>query len=399
MTSIPNKSSIVRCAVRGLLTCALACFFGFGNAHPASGANIRVCVAKEKDKILLGIKGPYDIKAINADRILGSGRYLKEEYVIPTNSGITLGKKEYKIYGVRIVAKKSASIYVDKKRFRGIVDIVRTKDLDLMVVNHLDLEKYLYGVLHREVPYYWPMEALKAQAIAARTFALDRIKTMRDRDYDVTSDVYAQVYGGRTGERWRTSRAVKSTTGMVLTYEGNIIPAYYHSICGGHTEDAENVFNIKLAPLEGRSCHFCRGAKGMHWKARLSYKEIENRLNKYGINVKGIRSVTEGSRDKSGRLKAIKIKDTTGGKKIPCFKFRLAVGPNTIRSTNFTVKNAAKDAVFSGTGWGHGVGMCQWGAFGMAKRRINYKKILEYYYPGARITSYEKLSREKPEDF
>ncbi len=391
MIAIPKKTYAVRYTLFALVICALSFILAFGYSYPASGANIRVCVAKGKDKILFSVMGSYRIKAINSDLALDKGGYLRKECIIPTNSGIMLGKKEYKIYGIRIIPRKDASIYVDKKRFRGIVDIIRTEDLKLMVVNHLDLEKYLYGVLRHEVPYYWPMEALKAQAIAARTFALDRISTMRDKDYDVTSDIYSQVYGGRSGERWRTTRAVKSTKGKVLTYEGKIIPAYYHSICGGHTEDAENVFGIKLAPLQGRSCPFCRGAKGMRWSAKLSYEEIEERLNKYGIKVKDIRSVAEGGRDKSGRLMAVKIKDTAGGKKIPCFKFRLALGPNIIRSTDFMVKNAGKGVTFSGRGWGHGVGMCQWGAFGMSRRRFNYKKILEYYYPGTKIVSYEKL--------
>jgi len=367
------------------ILCAIALFLVPGDSYASSGENIRVCVAKEKDGILLSVRGPYTIKAINSDLELDKGRYLKKEYIIPTNSGIKLGKEEYKIYGIRIIPRKDASIYVDKKCFRGIVDIIRTRDLKLMVVNHLGLEKYLYGVLRQEVPYYWPMEALKAQAVAARTFALNRIRAMRDKDYDVTNDIYSQVYDGRSGEHWRTTRAVKATKGQVLTYEGKIIPAYYHSICGGHTEDAENVFGIKLTPLEGRPCPFCWGAKGVHWKVKLSYKEIEERLNKYGIKVKDIRSIDEGGRDRSGRLKTIRIKDSAGGNKIPCFKFRLAVGPNIIKSTNFTIKNTKKSAVFSGRGWGHGVGMCQWGAFEMSKRRADYRKILEYYYPGAKV--------------
>ncbi len=390
MTVITKKSRRARHTFCAFILCALVFILVSGQSYPSPAVNIRVCVAKGEDRILLSVKGSYVIKAVNSDLELGDGRYLKKEYVIPTNSGIRLGKKEYKIYGIRIIPKKDASIYVDKKRFRGVVDILRTEDLKLIVVNHLNLEEYLYGVMRSEVPHYWPMEALKAQAIAARTFALNRISGMRDRDYDVTSDIYSQVYGGRGGERWRTTRAVKSTKNKILTYKGEIIPAYYHSICGGHTENAENVFGLEIAPLEGRPCPFCRGAKGMYWKVKLSYEEVEKLLNGYGIKVKNIRSIGEGSRDRSGRLKTIKITDTAGGRKIPCFKFRLAIGPNTIRSTDFTVKNAKNTAIFKGRGWGHGVGMCQWGAFEMAKRRLTYKKILEFYYPGAEIVDLEK---------
>ena len=224
--------------------------------YSGARANIRVCVARDKDRVLLRIKGPYEIQDINSALTLDKGRSLRNAYIVPTNSGLKLGVKEFKIYGIKIIPKRDATIFIDKRRFRGIVYIIRTEKLKLLVVNHLDIEKYLYGVLYHEVPYRWPMEALKAQAIAARTFALYRIENMRDRDYDVTSDIYAQVYGGRLSERRRTRKAVDLTRDKVLTYKGRIIPAYYHSMCAGHTENAKNVFNIDLPPLSGRACRY-----------------------------------------------------------------------------------------------------------------------------------------------
>lgn len=364
-----------------------------GYCYPATQVNIRVCVASGKDRVLVQVKGHYKIEAINSDLVLRKGRYLKKRYIKPTISGLMLGDTEFKIYGIRIVPKKDATIFIDKMRFRGIVDIMRTKKLELTVINHLDIEKYLYGVLQHEVPYYWPMEAVKAQAIAARTFALYRRETMRERDYDVTSDIYSQVYGGRARERWRSRRAVDLTKGKFLVYERKVLPAYYHSMCGGHTENAKIVFDIDLLPLKGRPCPYCKGAAGMYWKAAFSYKDIEKRLKKYGINLKGINFIVEGKRDASGRLKSIKIRHSKGVKEIKGYKFRLALGPNVIRSTNFTIRITPKGVMFRGKGWGHGVGMCQWGAFGMAKRRFNYKAILKFYYPGAEIKNYAEVIR------
>ena len=103
--------------------------------------------------------------------------------------------------------------------------------------------------------------------------------------------------------------------------------------------------------------------------------------------MKGLKHIAEGKRDRSDRLETIKIKDKEGTKEIKGYKFRLAVGPNAIRSTDFTVKITRKGIIFKGTGWGHGVGMCQWGAFGMGKRRFTYKEILRFYYPGAEIAN------------
>ena len=363
-------------------------------SYSANSVNVRVRVKDNVDKVLLSIKGRYKIEAIHSDLLLDEGRNLKDEYVIPAGSGVKLGDKEFKIYGIRVIPRSDAAIYIDEKPLRGVVDIVRTENLKLMVVNHLDIEKYLYGVLYHEMPHYWPMEALKAQAITARTFAFYRGKNSRDKDYDVTSDIYSQVYGGRESERWRTKQAVDSTRGKILSYDGRILPTYYHAICAGHTESAKVVFDIDLPPLEGRSCHYCKGARGFYWKAMFSYKQIEERLNEYGIKASGINFIEEGKRDASGRLLAVKIKDKSGTKEIQGFKFRLALDPNVIRSTDFKIKITPKGVIFRGQGWGHGVGMCQWGAFGMARVWKSHKDILAFYYPGSRIVSMKEL--EKP---
>lgn len=357
--------------------------------------SVRIRVAGDEEKIMLNVKGPYRIEAINKDLLLDEGKYLKTSYVIPTNSGLLLGFRlgvqEFKIYGIRIIPKKDATIYLNKKPFRGIVDIIRTEKFKLLVVNHVDIEKYLYGVLHHETPHYWPTETLRAQAVVARTFAMHRKEIMRSRDYDLTSDIYSQVYGGRAGERRSTRKAVDRTRGKILTYNGKVLPAYYHSMCAGHTEDAKIVFNMNLPPLEGVRCPYCKGAPHTHWKKSFSYKQIEKKLNNYGITVNGINFIAEGKRDASGRLESVNVRHEKGTETIKAYKFRLALGPNKLRSTNFTIRITSKGVVFEGKGWGHGVGMCQWGAFGMGKRRKNYKEILEFYYPGARITDINKI--------
>ncbi|MFH1594236.1 MAG: SpoIID/LytB domain-containing protein [Candidatus Omnitrophota bacterium] len=351
----------------------------------AGSVDVRVRVADGEDKIELSVTGAYKIKAINADILLDEGKDLWRGAIIPINSGLKFGNREFKIYGIRIVPEDDATVFIGKKSFRGVVDIIRTEKLKLMVVNHLDIEDYLYGVLYHEMPHYWPEETLRAQAIAARTFAIHRVMTMRERDYDVTSDIYSQVYGGKKSERRSTTKAVDATRGKVLTYEGKIFPSYYHSISGDHTESGEVVFGLDIPVLRGRRCLFCRGAKGRSWKAIFSYKQMEERLNKYGIKVKRLSYIVEGKRSGSGRLETVRIRDRDGVKDIQGFKFRLALGPNIIRSMNFRLRITRKGVIFEGIGWGHGVGMCQWGAFGMAKKGYNYEQILGYYYPGSKI--------------
>lgn len=320
-----------------------------------------------------------------AQTIEKSHRSLRASKVIPVNSGLKIGGKLYQVYGARIVPRASANIYIDKSCFRGIVDIIRTKEMKLRVINHVELEDYLFGVLYNEVPHYWPMETLMAQAIAARTYALYRKEEMRTKEYDLTSDVYSQVYAGMRGEKWRTKRAVNLTRGQILTYNGKILPAYYHSICGGHTEDALKVWNFDTPPLRGVECQYCVNAKYFEWKAIFSYKQMEERLNAYGIKCRNVSYIVEGPRDASGRLETVRIKDSGGVKNIPANSFRLALSGTMIKSANFTIEITPKGVIFRGRGWGHGVGMCQWGAFGAANEGLGYKEILEYYYPGAKI--------------
>lgn len=367
------------------LTLLLAFLLFTAPSYAAAQNTIRVRVEESKEKLTLTIKSSYKVEDLNSGIVLYKGKSLRRRDAVPTNSGLKLGAKDFKVYGIRIIPSRDGAIYLGDKRLRGTLDLIRTEGLKLLAVNRLDLEKYLYGVLYKEVPHYWPLEALRAQAIAARTFALHRKEISRDREYDVTNDIYSQVYGGLSNEKWRTTRAVDLTKGKILTYKGEIFPAYYHSICGGHTGDAGPVFEIDLPPLKGKACPYCRGARGMDWKASYSYKQMEEKLNEYGIKAKGISFIVEGKRDRSGRLETLKIKDEEGVKDIKGYKFRLALGPGMIRSTNFSITITRRGVMFKGIGWGHGIGLCQWGAFGMSKKRAGYKQILEHYYPGAKI--------------
>ena len=389
--ALKKQLSVISYQLSVLAFVALCFLFLIARTDAANSTNVRVRLSGEKDEVRLAVKGAYTIEAIDSDLILKKGANLSEEKVIPAGSGIQLGEEIFKIYGIRVIPKKDAGISVDGKQFRGIIDIIRTENMKLLVVNHIDVEKYLYGVLYHEVPHYWPMETQKAQAVAARTFAMYRKTIMRDKDYDVTSDIYSQVYGGKGSEHGRARKAVDLTKGEVLIFDGKILPSYYHSICAGHTESSLSVFELELAPLKGVKCPYCRGARGENWKASFSFKQMEKRLNDYGIPVKEMRDIRRGKRNRSGRLETIKIKDKEGEKEIKGYKFRLALDPNMIRSTNFTIKITPKGVIFKGKGWGHGVGMCQWGAFGMAKKRARYKKILEFYYPEAKINEINGL--------
>jgi len=351
---------------------------------------VRVAVIINAPQIDLKIRGDYSILALPLLEPLKKGRGLKNMTVKPTRSGVSMGQEHFKIYGIKIRAERAADISVNGRRFRGEMDIIRTESIKLTVVNHLDIEDYLNGVLYHEVSHWWPMEALKAQAIASRTFALYKCSESGSGDYDLRSDIYAQVYGGKTSEKFRTNRAVRATAGKVLIYKGKILPAYFHATCGGHTENASSLWKTDIAPLRGRPCSYCEGSPHYNWVKGVPLDMIEKNLKIAGYRIKGIKDIKVLSRNSSGRADIVGVTDSLGLEKITANKFRLAVGPNLIRSANFTVNIKGGMAVFIGRGWGHGVGMCQWGACYLAAQGVKAEDILKFYYPSADIADYDE---------
>jgi len=276
--------------------------------------------------------------------------------------------------------------YVNGRGFRGNVDIIKKDGGKLMVINRLPLDDYLYGVLYHEVSHRWPMEVLKAQAIAARTFALYQVRQNKLQPYDLRSDVYSQVYGGRTSEKWSTTRAVNLTRGKVLTYNGEIFPSYYHATCAGHTEDAVNLWNIDMPPLKGVPCDFCKDSPHYRWTKDIPLQAIRDKLSDNGHKIGRIAAVSIISKNASGRVDKLEIRDEAGTSIVLTGKdFRQIMGPNEMRSTKFDATVKEGGLVIYGLGWGHGVGMCQWGAYGMARRGKKAEEILKYYYPGAEV--------------
>ncbi|MFA5147049.1 MAG: SpoIID/LytB domain-containing protein [Candidatus Omnitrophota bacterium] len=378
-----------------VITCVLLSVLYAGRAPqaiPDTGQSVlRVLVIDNRPRISLVIKGPYKVYAPNSERVVMEGPRLRAG-VTGSRGNILIGAKEIMLPAVKVKAYKDADIYVDGKRFRGNVHIALKDDLSIMVINEIGVEDYLYGVLYHEVSHKWPMEVLKAQAIAARTFALYQKSQNRLQPYDLRNDIYSQVYGGRASEKWATTRAVDLTKDKVLAYKGKIFPAYYHATCAGYTEDASVLWNIDLPPLKGGPCLYCRNSPHYEWTTDIPLWELKNRLSAGGYNIGEISSVKVLSKNGSGRVEQVEIKDEADTSVMLKGKdFRQMLGPNELRSTKFDLSLKWGTLVFKGSGWGHGVGMCQWGAFGMSRKGKKVEEILSYYYPGAEITTTDKL--------
>ena len=354
---------------------------------------LRICILDNKDSITLALKGAYRVYTVTQDKLL-TGGYILHTQVNPSDQGIMFGARGLKFTRIRLKVAEGAFIHIDGRAFRGEVDIIRKDNMKIMAINRVTLEEYLYGVLYNEVSHRWPIEAIKAQAIAARTFALYQARQNKLQDYDMTNDIYSQVYSGAASERWSTTRAVKLTASKILTYQGDIFPAYYHATCAGRTEDASNLWAVDLAPLKGVECQFCKESPHYKWTKNIPPAGLEKKLNDSGYKVGKIKSISVLAKNKSGRVDKIEIKDEADISSILTAKdFRQLIGPNDMRSTTFTPSVNNGSLIMDGVGWGHGVGMCQWGAKGMAEHGKKYDEILKYYYPGTEISTIDKKSK------
>lgn len=361
------------------------------HAATASETIVRVAIIEDRASVELSLKGKYTICAIGDGRVLKDGPYLNGK-VTTSKDGIVIGGKAIGAAGIKISVAKDSNIYIDSRRFRGSVDVIRKDNGKLLIINNIGLDSYLYGVLYHEVSHRWPAECLKAQAITARTFALQQVRQNKLQPYDLRCDIYSQVYGGRTGEKWSTTHAVDSTRGRVLTFNGDIFPTYYHATCAGYTEDASNLWNIDIAPLKGVPCNFCGHSKHYRWTKEIPLTKVESKLKDSGNRIGHILVVSILSKNKSGRAEKIEFRDDSGGVVVLTAKdLRQIFGPNEIRSTKFDARIKGANLVLDGMGWGHGVGMCQWGAYGMSLRGKKCEQILGYYYPGAEIMTIDKL--------
>ncbi|MBU2221131.1 MAG: SpoIID/LytB domain-containing protein, partial [Candidatus Omnitrophica bacterium] len=345
---------------------------------------VRVLILKDKPTVSFKINGSFEIDDAQSGKVLYRGKNLKAAITAQKN-GISIGKTSFKSNKVLLRPDDPEAVYLESRKFRGNLVFVRN-GRRLSVINHIKIDDYVSGVLIYEASHYWPTEALKAMVLVVRTFALYQAGENAVKDYDLTSDIYSQVYGGRIGERYRLNEAVEQTKGLILTYQGKILPSFHHATCAGHTEDSAQLWNIDLPPLKGVPCDFCKESPHYNWHQVSEEKEIREKLIGAGYDINKINEIVILGKNPSGRIKNLRIISDKKDITISCKDFRNIIGPNIIKSTNFSVSLVNGDVVFVGLGWGHGVGLCQWGAYFMAKKGYSYEQIIEYYFPGSKLS-------------
>jgi len=280
----------------------------------------------------------------------------------------------------------------------GLVHLVR-KGKGFLVINRVDIEEYVKGVVPAEVSSTWHPEMLKAQAVAARTYALYQQMLGATREYDVVATVQDQVYRGKQGVDAGILRAVEDTRGLVVTYQDAPIYAAFSSTAAGLTEDAVNVWSKEYPYLKGVECPFDLMSPYYQWKSSFKIDTLEQNLRQQGFSVGTIATITPLSYSRGGRVAKLRVLHSGGELVLRGEELRKAVGYTIIPSTQFAIESIGRDVVLSGFGAGHAVGMCQWGAKELAELGYPFSTILRYYYPGTELQNLTLTKAPIPPSF
>lgn len=359
-----------------------------GVTLPAFAVDVRVGIQQDVGKISVG-------SSTEANLLDGKGQSLgkvpaMQGFIAEASAGgvTVLGKKAWQL---TIQPKDNGFVYIGDRWYRGTIRLVRSAG-GLTAINKVDMEDYIASVIGKEMYPTWPMEALKAQAVASRSYAIYQMKKPKYKLFDVADTVSSQVYTGINAEAPTTLEAAHSTAGQVLMHGGQVVEAVFHSASGGHTENAEHVWLTSKPYLKGVP-DFDQMAPVYQWTTILTATQLRQKLPGLGT----ILSMTPVKTSPTGRIQTIKIQGNSAARVMKGSELRRVLG---LRSTLFTAKpqfepmaaqqpasQNLRPAGFTieGRGNGHGLGMSQWGAHGMASAGKTYKDILGHYFQNTRI--------------
>jgi len=303
-------------------------------------------------------------------------------------------------------ADGSATLRVDGKGYRGSFEFT-AQDNGMRTVNIVHTEDYLKGVVPHEIGKLdaTGIEALKAQAVAARTYAFRHFNSRSSQGFDMYADVRDQVYEGRDGEYNLANQAVEATRGVVMQFDGKLIDAYYHSTSAGRTESvaawdrSDLPYLRSVLDVDSQGRPWCSESSYMQWKQRISDADLVALVRKNASQAKAdrvfsfseVRSIEIRNRLPGGRVGDLFVHTDQGSLRVKGDRTRwlFKQGAKILPSANFEVSHVDGTWIFSGKGLGHGIGMCQMGARGRSRAGQNYPDILRHYYQGIDLISYQ----------
>ncbi len=293
----------------------------------------------------------------------------------------------------------SGTVTVNGVQYRGNIEMRKTGGR-IWVINVVNVEDYLKGVVPCEIGGLSEdlIEAAKAQAVAARTYAYAHINQYDHLGFDLYATIQDQVYKGISAERDVTNRAIQKTAGEIMTYRNQPIEAKYHSTCGGRTADFNDAWQGKAPPyLRSIRCTYCEKSPHYTWNSELPktqfYQNLRNRLKIIGHAIpesERIKRIRLKINKRSKRVREMIVETENNHYTIPGYHIRKALAyignpAGLLKSNYITIRSKGATVIVEGRGFGHGVGMCQFGAIEQARQGKSYRDILRYYYRGARL--------------
>ncbi len=355
-------------------------------AVPAVALELRIAVQNATQTVDVGTSTPGTLSNDRGEALFQVPQL--ERLVIesdgPGQLALSDGQTEYAVAnGFWIEPQDDGLVWIGNRWYRGRVRVVPAES-GLVAINHVDLEEYLYSVVGSEMPASWPQAALQAQAVAARSYAMYHQNRATSRAYDMGGTTTWQVYRGFSGEAASTRTAVDATAGQVLTYGGQVIEAVFHSSSGGHTENSEDVWSSAVPYLKGVR-DFDENAPVFSWDATLSLTEASSQFSGIG-QIQDIQIVRRSGQNRVAEVRVVGNLDSTV---IRGNDLRRALGLRSTKIDSIAIDAGQDLLLISGRGFGHGIGLSQWGARGMAEQGHSYDQILRHYYQSTQLSSIE----------
>lgn len=364
---------------------------GRGGGRDAPGVLVILGEQTKAGRTRVRIAGDWRLTTLDGEE-LGRGSGLDTELEFDGSRPL-LARRELPRDGAVVVAREQGDLHVGKRRYPGRLRLARAVSGGYRVAIETDLETYVEGVIGGEIPAKFPTASQQVQAVIARTYALSnapdalRGGSIVVRDSGLQDQEYAGI-SPVAAHRDIASRAATSTRGLVLIDGARPLRTWYHSTCGGHTCPAETVFPplpqqpLPAAPLGGVPCTDCKESKYYTWSADLVGDEVAAALGMQPpLQALDIIETTSG-----GRATKVRVRAGNATKTLSANAARLGIGPSKLRSTLIDEIELSGGSVrITGQGWGHGVGLCQMGAKGMADRGSSFESVLRRYYPGAKL--------------
>lgn len=370
------------------------CLFLLPSAEAAWQPELKVGLQKGQKTLSITVNSPARLVDADSKKVLSDFR-TGSSFTIQANgkqiniNGKKTSAKSCLIQPADMQESSSFRFTVNGNTYRGQAEIMN-RGGSLTLLNNVGVEEYLYGVIAEEMPTEWPMEAVKAQATSARTYALKHRKRHEDEGFDLCTTTHCQVYSGITEETAKGNIAVDATRGEVITYQNKLIEAFFHTDSGGMTENSEDVWGTKLPYLRAVPEV---AVKTQPWHKTVSSLDFGKALTGHGMkdigNLERVElsamQIGKASNDRtaSGRVKKVTFHGKKGDISLDGTELRSILGLN---STLFDIKfDSQHNLVFNGYGRGHGLGLSQWGAKALAENKQDYRKILTHYYQNTEI--------------